>query len=63
MFGRHIKAACLAIVVCLIGLMFFVVTIINGSVADVANPVAAIVLLVLVAAAIVPVYVAHEKHN
>ena len=63
MFGKHIKAACLAIVVCLIAVMFFTVTILNGQVADVANPVCAIILLVFVTAAIVPIFIAHEKHN
>lgn len=63
MFGKHIKAACLILAVCLIALMFFTVTIVNGGFAEANESVGEIVLLVFVAAAIVPVFIAHEKHN
>lgn len=63
MFGKHIKVACLGLVLCLIAVMFFTVTILNGCISDVANPMAAIILLLLVTSVIIPVFVAHEKHN
>ena len=63
MFGKHVKAASLVIAACLIAVMFFTVTILNGEMMDVASPISAIVLLVFVTAAIIPIFIAHEKHN
>lgn len=63
MAGKHIKAACLAIALGLIAVMFFLATVLNGEIIDSSSPVGAIVLLMIAVAAIVPVFAAHERHN
>ena len=60
---KRIKATCLAIALGLIAVMFFMVTILNGEAMDSSNPTAEIVLLVIAVAAMIPVFVAHERHN
>ena len=63
MFGKHIKAVCLTLTVCLIAIMFFTVTIVNGGFAQANESVGEFLLLIFVVAAIVPVFIAHERHN
>lgn len=63
MSGKHVKAACIAVALGLIAVMFFMVTILNGDIIDSTSPVGAIVLLFIAIAAIVPVFAAHERHN
>lgn len=60
MFQKHIKAVSLVLVLCLIAAMFAIVAI-SGSVAGGAVP--EILLLLFVAAACIPVFLAHEKHD
>ncbi len=60
MFQKHIKAVSLVLVLCLIVAMFAIVAI-SGSVAGGAVP--EILLLLFVAAACIPVFLAHEKHD
>ena len=58
MFQKHIKAVSLVLVLCLIAVMFFIAGI--GSGIANAGPV---MLLLFVAIACVPVFIAHEKHD
>lgn len=58
MFQKHIKAVSLVLVLCLIAVMFFIAGIV-GAIGN-ASPV---VLLLFVAVACVPIYLAHEKHD
>lgn len=59
MFQKHIKAVSLVLVLCLIAVMFFIASLLSGGIGG-ASPV---MLLLFVAVACVPVYLAHEKHD
>ena len=59
MFQKHIKAVSLVLVLCLIAVMFFTANLL-GSGIEGSSPV---VLLLFVAIACVPVFLAHEKHD
>ncbi len=59
MFRKHIKAVSLVLVLCLIAVMFFIASLLGSGIAN-AGPV---MLLLFVAIACVPVFIAHEKHD
>ena len=59
MFQKHIKAVSLVLVLCLIAVMFFIAGVISGGIGS-AGP---LMLLLFVAVACVPIYLAHEKHD
>ncbi len=59
MFQKHIKAVSLVLVLCLIAVMFFIASFLGGGIAN-ASP---LMLLLFVAVACVPVFLAHEKHD
>ena len=59
MFQKHVKAVSLVLVLCLIAAMFAFVAV-SGS-ANGALP--EILLLLFVAVACIPVFIAHEKHD
>lgn len=63
MFGKYVKVASLAIVLCIIAVMFFIVTIFNGEFIEVDNPTPAIILLLFAVVTTIPIFAAHEKHN
>jgi uncharacterized membrane protein YraQ (UPF0718 family) len=59
MFQKHIKAVSLVLVLCLIAVMFFIASFIGSGISN-ASP---IMLLLFVAVACVPIFLAHEKHD
>ncbi len=62
MFQKHIKAVSLLLVLCLIAVMFTIVALL-GNPLDGTSAVSEIMLLIFVALACVPVFIAHEKHD
>lgn len=62
MFQKHIKAVSLVLVLCLIAVMFTIVVLL-GNGFDGTGTVSEIMLLIFVAVACVPVFIAHEKHD
>ncbi|MEE3428051.1 MAG: hypothetical protein VZQ55_03640 [Ruminococcus sp.] len=59
MFQKHIKVVSLVLVLCLIAVMFIIASLLGSGIAN-ASPV---MLLLFVAIACVPIYLAHEKHD
>lgn len=59
MFQKHIKAVSLVLVLCLIAVMFFIASFIGIGITS-TGP---LILLLFVAVACVPVFLAHEKHD
>ena len=62
MLRRHIKAVSLLLAVCLIAVMFMIV-VLTGNGVEGAGTVSEIMLLIFGAAACVPVFLVHEKHD
>lgn len=62
MLQKHIKAVSLVLVLCLIAVMYVIFALLGNNVGN-GGAVAEIMLLIFVAAACVPVYLAHEKHD
>jgi uncharacterized membrane protein YhaH (DUF805 family) len=62
MFQKHIKAVSLVLVLCLIAVMFTIAALLGNGLDD-TGTVSEIMLLIFVAAACVPVFLAHEKHD
>ncbi len=62
MFQKHIKAVSLVLILCLIAVMFTIVALLSNNPGD-AGTVSEIMLLIFVAIACVPIYIAHEKHD
>jgi hypothetical protein len=63
MLQKHIKAVSLVLALCLIAVMFVIVAVTGLINLDASSPVAAVILLLFVVVASVPVFAAHEKHD
>ncbi len=59
MFQKHIKAVSCVLVLCLIAAMFFIAALTRSGIEGVGP----VMLLLFVAIACVPIYLAHEKHD
>ena len=62
MLKKHIKAVSLLLAAWLIAVMFMIVVLLGNGV-DGTGTVSALMLLIFVALACVPVFLAHEKHD
>ena len=63
MLQKHIKAVSLLLALCLVAVMFMIVSFTGYVNLDASNPVSLLVLLLFVSVAAVPVFAAHEKHD
>ena len=62
MLRKHIKAVSLLLAACLIAVMFMIVVLLGNGVEG-TGAVSEVMLLIFVALACVPVFLAHEKHD
>jgi hypothetical protein len=60
MLQKHIKAVSLLLAGCLIAVMFVIFALLGGGVD---GTVAEVMLLIFAAAACIPIYLAHDKHD